>query len=380
MLTKLRCPEPHKQCRTLDNERGMVLVYTLFIAILLLMLMGAGLMSSTQGLKSATNLKTGTATLHVADGCIQYALVPPYIPLGITFSYATETTILDSVAFSEGHTCTVKAVNDPASPGGDTKAILTSTAWGQNAAKKVVVAYIRRGNLGLGAISFPAVSASNTATNFSGDTFTVNGNDQCNAVPAVPGISVTDPALVTEITNTTTSDGGLQVNQMDNVMGQGASASVRTAAPWEKTVVQYADDYLALLPPGYEPLNERTYGGNDHWGTPGQSKITHVTGDVRIAGTIDGYGVLVLDGDLEVTGDFHFHGLVILRNGGTVRATGNATIEGAVLVGESPSGINLLDVRGNVNVRFNSCELQAADGWVPLPKEPTLIAWQEKLS
>lgn len=351
------------------------MVFTLFIVSALLLLSSASLFFSALNLRSTSNLKTGTATLHVADACIQHALA--VIPLGIAFPYTAETTILNSVSFGNGYTCTLKAINDPASPGGDTRAILTSTAWGPNGARKTAVAYIKRGNYGLGAVSFPGVPASNTVTSFSGDTFTINGNDQCNAAPPVPGIAVTDPALVTEITNNTISDGGLAANQMDNVLGQGANASVRPTAPWEKTVVQYANDYLAL---DHVTLGGGTYGGNDQWGSSTIPRITYITGDVRLAGTIEGYGVLVLDGSLEVTGNLNFHGLVIMRREGEIRATGNAIIDGGVLIGASEVGSNELDVRGNVNIRFDSCTLRAADGWAPLPKAPKLVAWQEKLS
>lgn len=378
MLDKvLQSTEPNKPHRILNDQRGIIMVFSLFVITVLLLLTGASLSFSMLNLRKTSNLKTGTTTFHVADACIQHALPPPFIPLGITFSYTTETTILDSVSFGDSYPCTVKAINDPASPGGDTRAILTSTASGPNSAKKVAVAYIKRGNLGLGAISFPGVSANNTVTNFSGDTFTINGNDQCNAVPAVPGIAVTDPALITEITNNTASDGGLEVNQMDNVMGQGAGASVRLSSPWEKTVIQYTNDYLAL---DHDTRDGGTYGGNGLWGTAAITRITHVTGDVRIAGTIEGYGVLVLDGSLEVTGNFNFHGLVIMRTEGYIRANGNAIIDGAVLIGENAVGSNVLDVRGNVNILFNSCTLTAADGWVPLPRTAKVVAWQEKLA
>ena len=368
--------------RVFADERGIVLTVALFVIVLLMGLSGAGLQFAGLNLKSTSHLKTGTTTLHVADAAIQHALAE--IPLGHVFTYTTETTLLNSVSFGDGYSYTVKAINDPASPGGDTRAILTATALGPNGARKVIVAYIKRGNYGLGATSLPGSLAGNTETSFSGDSFTINGNYRLNKVPAVPGIMVTDPALVTEIVNTTTSDGGLTTEQMDNVVGPGAAnsagTSVRSSAPLEKTVLQYASDYLKLMVD--EPLPGGTYGGNDKWGTVGQSKITHVTGDVRIAGTIEGHGVLILDGSLEVTGNFTFNGLVITRGDGYVRATGNARIYGAVLIAESTvqDAGSELDIRGNVNIQFDSCALKPADDWVSLPQLPALLAWSESFA
>lgn len=364
--------------RKLLNQHGVVLVLALFVMVILSLLTGAMLLFAGINLKTTAHWKTGVTTLQAADAGIHHAL--EVVSLGHVFSYWTKTTLLSSVPFENGHSYTVDVINDPASPNGDTRAILTSTATGPNGAKRVVVAYIKRGNFGLGATSLPGSLAPNTETNFSGDTFTINGYDRCNAAPAVPAIMVTDPALVTEITNNTSTDGGLTVGQFDNVIGPGANNSVRATAPPDKSVLQYATDYLAQ--PGVVTLPGATYGGNDHWGTNGQARITHVTDDVRIAGTIDGHGVLILDGALHVSGDFVFNGLVILRGEGEIRATGNARIYGAVLIAENHTQDSdyELDIRGTVNIQYDSCALAAAEGWAPLPKLPKIVAWTERVS
>jgi hypothetical protein len=92
--------------------------------------------------------------------------------------------------------------------------------------------------------------------------------------------------------------------------------------------------------------------------------------------------VLIVDGALDIQGNFTFHGLVIARGDIQVQVTGNAGIYGSLLVGESTSsdaGYEL-DVRGNATVRFDSCALSPADSWVPLPKAPKLLAWQERFT
>ena len=364
--------------RTLLNQHGIVLTVALFVMVALSLLTGAMLLFAGGNLKTTAHWKSGVTTLQAADAAIHHALeaIGP-VPV---FSYTTKMTLLSSVPFQGDHTYTVEAINDPASPGGDTRAILTATALGPNGAKKVVVAYVKRGNFGLGTTSLPGSLAANAETGFSGDTFAINGYDRCNATPPVPAIMVTDPALAKEITNETSSDGGLTVGQFDNVVGPGANNSVRATAPPEKSVLQYAEDYLDRSP--LETLPGATYGGNEQWGTIGQPRITHVTGDVRIAGTIDGNGVLILDGALHVSGDFTFNGLIIMRGGGEIRATGNAKIYGAVLIAENTSQDSdyELDIRGTVNIQYDSCALNAAEGWNPLPKLPKIVAWSERMS
>jgi hypothetical protein len=276
-----------------------------------------------------------------------------------------------------GYSYEVTATNNsPGSPSTAT-AILTSTAIGPNGGRKIVVAYIGRGSYGLGAVALPGSTAAYTETNFSGTSFSINGNDNCSAAPAVPGIAVTDAALATEIANDTTSDGGLASNQMSLVSGVGGSPSVVTIQPLSQTVSQLADAYLAL---SHVDLLGGSLSGNGNWGTSSSPQITRITGDAQILGTIEGYGVLIVDGALGIAGSFTFHGLVIARGDVQVQISGNAGVYGSLLIAESTTadaGYEL-DVRGNAAIRYDSCALAAANGWVPLPKAPRLLAWQEK--
>lgn len=362
----------------LKNSRGIALVVVIFLGSILLTILGAGLLFSQIELKSANNFKAGSSAMQVADAGIQHALAT--IPGGTDFTYGSGATLLSNTPFptvESGYSYGVTATNNtPGSPSTST-AILTATAVGPNGSRKVVVAYIGRGSYGLGAVSLPGSTAPNTETNFSGTSFSINGNDNCNAAPAVPGIAVTDAALATEITNNTTSDGGLASDQMSLVTGSGGSPSVATLAPLSQTVSQMADGYLAL---GHVDLPGGNYSSNGDWGTSGSPRITRITGDAQITGTIEGYGVLIVDGALGVSGNFTFHGLVIARGAVQVQVTGNAGVYGSLLIADSTiaDAAYELDVRGNAAIRYDSCALAAVDSWVPLPKAPKLLAWQEK--
>lgn len=362
--------------KILSDDRGVALVVVTFISSILLTLIGAGLLLSSLELKTSSNHKVGTGALHVADVGVQHALAT--IPAGNGFSYSTDenspTSVLATTSFGVGYTYRVTGLTTA----GGSQAILTSTSDGPNSTHKIVMAYIGRGGYGLGAISLPGSTAANTETNFSGTSFSINGNDNCNAAPAVPGIVVTDGALATEITNDTTSDGGLASNQMANVIGVGGTPSVATIAPLSQTPSQMVDAYLAL---SHVTLAGGNFSSNDTWGTSSSPRITRLTGDAQIQGTIEGYGVLIVDGGLDIAGNFTFHGLVIARGDIQVQMTGNAGIYGSLVIGESTTqdaGYEL-DIRGNATIRFDSCALAAADSWVPLPKAPKLLAWQEKL-
>ena len=147
--------------------------------------------------------------------------------------------------------------------------------------------------------------------------------------------------------------------------------------PLSQTVSQLADAYLAH---SHVDLAGGNYSSTGNWGTSAAPQITRINGDAQIQGTIEGYGVLIVDGTLGVAGSFTFHGLVIARGDVQVQVTGNAGIYGSLLIDNSTTadaGYEL-DVRGNAAIRYDSCALAAANGWVPLPKAPRLLAWQEK--
>jgi hypothetical protein len=138
-----------------------------------------------------------------------------------------------------------------------------------------------------------------------------------------------------------------------------------------------ANQYLALT---HTTLPAGNYAGNSTWGTSTTPQITQITGDAQITGTISGYGVLVVNGSLNVAGNFTFNGLVIATGGNvSVQVTGNAGIYGSLLISPpTTSGSTVLDVRGNAHVRYDSCALASANGWAPLPKNAKLVAWQQK--
>ena len=376
----------------LANSRGVALAVVIFMVAILFTLTGATLLFSGLDLKMTSAMKTGTSTLHVADAAVQHAL--SVIPPGTTFNYSTDpnnpTCLIPSSScattkyeFGNGYSYTVTGV----STAGNSQAILTSTAFGPNGAKKVVVAYIGRGGFGLGATSLPGSPADQTETNFSGTSFSINGNDNCNTAPAplfpVPGIVVTDSALATEITNSTTSDGGLASSQMANVTGAGASPSVGVIAPLSQSVSEIANAFLNHSTQPHTTLEGgQNFSSSENWGTAGSPRITYIEGGAQISGNVEGYGVLIVDGPLDIAGTFTFHGLVIARGDIQVQVAGTAGIYGSLLIGESNvlDGGYELDVKGNATVRFDSCVLTPADNWVPLPKKAKILAWQEKLN
>jgi hypothetical protein len=374
--------------KILKDDHGISLIVVVMIMVLLLTMTGASLLFTSIHARSAANLRLGTTALHAADAGIRHAVA--VIPKGLVFNYPAEGGSAPTIASGSiggGYSYTVTAMNDPTSPGGNTRAILTSTGRGPGNTRKVVIAYVARGDTveGDGTVFIPG-RADTVETNFSGTSFLITGNDtnyDGTPGPATPkpGIVVTDPALQAEITNDTTSDGGLANNQMGNVTGAGGSPSVATVTPPELTPTQIAD---AFLQHPHTTLAGGTYAGqNEIWGTDLAPRITRVTGDLRITGNMTGSGVLIVDGTLDISGTVNFHGLIIARGPVQVDITGTVGIFGGIMLAEGAADRGYeFQVRGNARVYYSSqayamIRSRWSNAW---PKPATIISWQEKLS
>ena len=85
--------------------------------------------------------------------------------------------------------------------------------------------------------------------------------------------------------------------------------------------------------------------------------IIHVLGDLKVT-TGRGQGILLVDGDFTVAGNFAFDGAVIARGGLKMTGTGNK-ITGAVMAA-SVSVDDSVSLAGNTSLLYSSCALQAA--------------------
>ncbi len=109
-----------------------------------------------------------------------------------------------------------------------------------------------------------------------------------------------------------------------------------------------------------------TYAGNGYdWGTSSTPKITYIssidtTQEIHITGNIDGWGVLVLNGNVKFNGNLTFHGLVLLYGTSImdVEGLGDAKIIGALVMG-GPNG-STFQMNGSAEVLYSSSALRKA--------------------
>jgi hypothetical protein len=95
-------------------------------------------------------------------------------------------------------------------------------------------------------------------------------------------------------------------------------------------------------------------------------QVTYVPGDVQLSGNnSQGFGVLIVDGNLDIHGGLTFDGLIIVR--GVISFTGGGSagvnIYGGIIAGEQSLVDNTLG--GSVNINYDYCSLPQGDKTKP---------------
>ncbi len=104
--------------------------------------------------------------------------------------------------------------------------------------------------------------------------------------------------------------------------------------------------------------------------------LTHVVGDAHVLGASHGRGLLVIDGSLEIRAPLDFDGVVIVRGGVEIAASGRFAVRGWLWIrGTAPGAA--LRVGGPLTVLYSSAAVHVADASVPLPRRAVLLGERE---
>jgi hypothetical protein len=199
----------------------------------------------------------------------------------------------------------------------------------------------------------------NANTSFSGNAFRIDGNDvnldgTAGSGSPIYGIAINgDPNQVLAQLNS---------QQEDNVTGIGGYPSVGQETPNDPFFIQ---GFVSTLEPSADLLFQNyggTYTGTLGDWTTGNYLITLSKGDFHLGGGSTGAGVLLVDGNLTISGGWEFVGFVFVT--GTVRLTGGGggkRLQGALFVAGDVEQTNStqtededLTVTGTVDLLFSS--------------------------
>ncbi len=297
----------------------------------------------------------------------------------------------------------------PVDPGAnDTNSIVILTATGTfNGVTRQIQQVVSHVDLTIpGALDLPGVG---TNTSFSGNSFTITGNDTTlndspGTCPSTWGIGVADTATENLVQSS------LSQQQKDNVTGKpqnpgpglgdntiapDASLTPAAIAKFVNAVKPYAD--MTLQASASNRLQYQNIGNtcasslNDSncWGTRSNPKIIYVKGTLdpgqafyalSLSGTSTGAGILIIeDGDLSITGNFRWEGVILITGqytGLLYGGGGNQTIYGGVVVNET-ANVNTqveFDAAGNAKLVY-SC--QALNNVRNMRRLFRLSSWRE---
>jgi hypothetical protein len=147
-----------------------------------------------------------------------------------------------------------------------------------------------------------------------------------------------------------------------------------------------ADKQVPSNPPTLAPATSGSdclTGVASNWGDPARATpanpcetyfpVLYAPGDLTVNQGV-GQGMLLVNGDLKISGSFTFYGVVVVRNAVQVSGTG-LHVTGALLVANSTGESNAL--LGNSTVQYSRCAVQAALGASTYPRYAKARAWAD---
>ena len=371
--------------RILQSQQGVALVMALGAIVIIGVLMGSVLFVSTQDYRVGSNTVRTTRAAAAAE-------------LGLN-RVPVDWNLADNARLKTGDTLK-KAYT---APGSATNVVITrldgpffwvvseGSAGGMGSQASARRRYGTLFRLNMPNMNFMGAITTQGNTTINGNV-TVNGND---AAPAGwTGCSGTQNVAGAAISPTTTAtvNGSVSLQGSPQVLTTPAASDSNTYFNYGNSNYQsiaasanltYAGGTMLT---GVQPL---IVGGvcqanviPANWGEPNHTSpagacdtyfpIIHVLGDLKVT-TGRGQGILLVDGDLTVAGNFTFDGAVIARGGLKMSGTGNKIV-GAVMAA-SVTVSDSVALSGNTSLLYSSCALQAALSSSAYPTQAMQRGW-----
>jgi hypothetical protein len=378
-------------------ERGVALVFVTFAMAALLVAITGALVTGSANSQATSNYK-GASQVHFAAEAGLSEAIQKINQTGIV---DFENDVIDGWSDRWGTTWHPAPISgfqytvNPVPNGTNSaqRGRLVATARGAGNLSNVVVAeVVRTQQFATAPGAVYLATDSNVNPEFVGSSFMINGNDHTLAGGAGPGAPV--PGLSTRNeTNTAEVVSELNSVQQTNVQGLGYQSNPLTpsvmTSSWAPSITQmnnFVDDILEAASDAgvLNTCNDTqiTNGSGCYaagmMGTinPQNPKILYSTGSVIVkgAGSVEGAGIWIIDGDLEITGTLNYAGLIIVRGQTLVKQdpgallNGNATVYGSLW----SQDVNFA-AGGNSIVNYSTEALTMAGTTVPNIPLPTTI-------
>lgn len=122
--------------------------------------------------------------------------------------------------------------------------------------------------------------------------------------------------------------GAIAADQLQGVEGDG---DVVTGDP--NIDLDALQDSILTHPSLTTLQGDQKFKGNDSFGSRVNPTVMSVNGDVKIVGNVEGFGILLINGDLTTPGTLNWEGIVmVVSDGGSTDLRGNVEIRGALIM------------------------------------------------
>jgi Tfp pilus assembly protein PilX len=230
------------------------------------------------------------------------------------------------------------------------KVMITTVATGTDNSKAIVQTVVRL---------FPGPSSPSTVytkgdVTGNGTSLTISGNDACNQGPNLDAIYAKgdwNPNGSPTITGAVTEYGTLELDIAGMISQLKASANVTLTEDTNGATYGSSSDYKVVYSNTSSPANVNGL------------KLNNITG----------YGILLVEGDLELAGGFNWNGIILVTGAVKLNGGGNdpVNIAGQLLSGTST--VTDISVNGANNITYNSCKVKDATTAAPL----TVVNWKQ---
>jgi Tfp pilus assembly protein PilX len=389
---------------SLRNERGIALVVAVVALVVIGAIVAGTFFVSTVEQRSAQNVIVAAAAQQAAEGGLEDAVAnikgEDYI-YGVADSSAYASNVTPSGwSTSTSYTVWVFPVNS--------STWLIKSVGTSNGSTATLAEVVKAAVTNTPATSPLIVSSPVT---FNGNSFQINGNNAnppvstgCPATPVPAQVYAVRSATGTGMTNGD-RDNVLGVTGMNANAGEGSAvANDPTVNPLMSTIFGTGGSYdqfraaatLTYAPATYTQRQPSTtvvggvtkcnYADNANWGEPKttvpqcNSYFPIVLGTSTIGNPfkitgVRGQGVLLADGDLELTGGFEWYGLILVKGSFKITGTG-AKVFGSVIA-QNGATVDDNTISGNTQITYSTCAISRALNGVAYLRPASTRAWTQ---
>jgi Tfp pilus assembly protein PilX len=375
----------------LKNETGLILIAALTLLAALTLVGATAFIVSSTNVKVGGNFRTNQTALQVAMAGVERAReilrqanaistntasfseeLAARVgsngqlndPLSTTDDLNVITGNTSSASMTVGNTAisyVVYATNDSQDANGwlnttdsNKRAFLTSIATGPSNSRAIVQTVVEVFPM----VSSPAAIYTKGDVTGNGQSLTVSGNDACNGGTNLGSIYAKgdwepngSPTLSGNPA-TPVENGTLDLDIAGMISALKASANVTLTSDTNNQTYGSSTDYKIVYSNTSSPNNVNGL------------KLSNVTG----------WGILLVDGDLELAGGFNWNGIILAT--GAVYLNGGGGPNAVNIAGQLLSGTSTvtdISLNGSNNVTYNSCYVKNATAQAPLK----VLSWKQ---